>query len=157
MIYYFYSVHLVVVQSPSCVWLFATPCTAAHQASLSFNISQSLLKLMSIESMMLFNHLILCGPLLSCLQFFPASGSFSNESALCISGESIGASASASVLSMNLWGWFLLGLTGLISLQSSGLSRVFSSTTIQKHWFLCAQLSLWSNSHIGTWLLLGKP
>ena len=68
-------------------------------------------------------------------------------------GQSIGASASASVLPMNIQDWFPLGLTGLISLQSNGLSRVFSNTTVQKHQFFSAQLSLYSNSHIHTWLL----
>ena len=68
-------------------------------------------------------------------------------------GQSIGASALASVLPMNILDWFPLGLTGLISLQSKGLSRVFSSTTVQKHQFFGAQPSLWSNSHIRTWLL----
>ena len=68
-------------------------------------------------------------------------------------GQSIGASASASVLPMNIQGWFPLGLTGLISLQSKGLSRVFSSTTVQKHQFSGSQPSLWSSSHTCTWLL----
>ena len=68
-------------------------------------------------------------------------------------GQSIGASASASVLPMNIQDWFPLGWTGWISLQSKGLSRVFSNTTVQKHQFFNAQLSLWSNSHIHTWLL----
>ena len=68
-------------------------------------------------------------------------------------GQSTGASASASVPPMDIQGWFPLGSTGLISLQSKGLSRVFSNTTIQKHQFFCAQSSLWSNSHIHTWLL----
>ena len=86
-------------------------------------------------------------------QSSPASGS-SSMSWLFTSGcQSIGASASVSVLSMNIQGWFPLGLTGLISLLSKGLSRVFSSTTIWKHQFFSAQPSLWSNSHICTWLL----
>ena len=68
-------------------------------------------------------------------------------------GQSIGASASASVLPMNIQGWFLLGLTGLISLKSKGLSKVFSSTTIRKRQFFSTQSSSWSNSHICTWLL----
>ena len=81
-----------------------------------------------------------------CLQSFPASVSFSSKSAFCIRWPSIGASSSASVLPMNIQGWFLLGLTGLISLQSKGLSRVFSSTTNRKHQFSNAQPSLRSNS-----------
>ena len=86
-----------------------------------------------------------------CLQSFPASGSFPVSQLFTSGGQSIGASASASVLSINIQGWFPLGLTGLISLQSKGLSRVFSSTTIQKHQFFGAQLTLWSNVHIHTW------
>ena len=68
-------------------------------------------------------------------------------------GQSIGVSASASVLPINIQDWFPLGWTGWISLQSKGLSRVFSNTTVQRNQFFCAQLSLWSNSHIHTWLL----
>jgi len=87
-----------------------------------------------------------------CLQSLPASGSFP-ISQFFISGQSIGASASASVLPMNIQDWFPLGLIGLISLLSKGLSRVFSNTTVQKHRFFGAQFSLWSNSHTHTWLL----
>ena len=83
----------------------------------------------------------------SCLQYFPASESFPMSQFFTSGGQNIGVSASASVLPMNIQDWFLLGLTGLISLQSKGLSRVFSSTTIQKHQFFGAQLSLWSKSH----------
>ena len=145
----------LLVQSLSHVWLFANPGTTARQASLSFTISQSLFSLMSIESVMPSNHLILCRPLLlpsvfpsimvcsvSFLSWLFASG-----------GQSIGVSALASVLPMNIQDWFPLGWTGWISLQSKGLSRVFSNTTIQKHQFFGTQLSLWSNSHIHTWLL----
>ena len=82
-----------------------------------------------------------------CLQSFPASGSFPMRWFFTSGGQSIGASASASVLPMNIQGWFLLGFTGLISLQPSGLSRVFSSTKIQMHQSFGAQPSLWSNSH----------
>ena len=91
----------------------------------------------------------------SCLQSFPASGSFPVSQFFASGGQSIGASASASesVLPMNIQDWFPLGLTGLISFQSKGLSRVFSNTTVQKHQFLSAQLSLWSNSHIHSWLM----
>ena len=97
--------------------------------------------------------LLLVFPFSSCLQYFPASGSFL-MSCLFISGsQSIGVSASASVLPMNIQGWFPLGLTGLISLLSKCLSRVFSSTTIRKHQFFGTQPSLWSNSHIHTWPL----
>ena len=92
-------------------------------------------------------------PFSFCLQYFPASGSFP-MSWLFVSGDqSIGASASAPVLPMNIQGWFPLGLIGFISLQSTGLSGVFSSTTIRKHQFFSAHLSLWFNSYICTWQL----
>ena len=121
-----------IVQSLRLVQLFATQWTAACQASLSSTIFQSLLKLMSIESMMPSKHLILCVPLLLLLQSFPASGSFPVNGLFTLGGQSIGASASASVLPMNIQGWFPLGWTGLISLLSKGLSRIFFSTTIGK-------------------------
>ena len=144
------------VQLPSCVRLFATPWTAAHQASLSFTISQSLLKLMSIVSVMLSNHLILCHTLLLpsifSQQSFPAD--IPNEPAIRVRWPKyIGASALASALPMDIQGWFPLGLPGLISLLSKRLSRVYSSTTVWKHQFFSAQLPLWSNPHIHTWLL----
>ena len=145
------SVQFSSVQLLSHVRLFATPWTAAHQAFLSFTISQSLLKFMSIELVMPSNHLILCHPLLlpsifSSIRYFPLSWLFTSG------GQSIGASASASVLPMNIQDWLPLGFTGLISLQCKGLSRVFSMTTVQKHGF-GAQPSLWSNPHTHTWLL----
>ena len=108
-----------VVQLHSCVQFFATPWTAAHQASLSFTISWSLLKLVSIESVMPSNHLILCHPLLLLPSVFPSIRVFSNESALRIRWPSITASASASVLPMNIQCLFPLGLTGLLSLESN--------------------------------------
>ena len=89
----------------------------------------------------------------SCPRSFLASGAFPMSWLFVSGGQSIGASASASVLPMYIQGWFPLGLTGLISLQSKGLSRVFSSTTVWKHQFLGTQTSLWSNSYIHTWLL----
>ena len=89
----------------------------------------------------------------SCPQSFPAPGSFLMSQLFISAGKSIGASASASVLPMNIQGWFPLGLTSLTSLQSKGLPRVFSNTIFQKHQFLSAQPSLWFNSHICTWLL----
>ena len=92
-------------------------------------------------------------PFSSCLQYFPASGSFPKSWLLASSGQSIAVSASASVLPMNTQDWFPLGWTGLMSLQSKRLSRVLSNTTDQKHQFFSTQLSLWSNSHIHTWLL----
>ena len=136
-----------------CPTLFVMPWTAAHQASLSITNSWSLLKLMSIESVMPSNRLILLHPLSSCLQSFPASGSFPMSQLIASGGQSIGASASTPVLPMNIQDWFPLGLAYLISLQSKGLSRVFSNTTVQKHQFFDTQPSLWSNSHIYTWLL----
>ena len=92
-------------------------------------------------------------PFSSCPQSFQASGSFLMSQFLISGGQSIGVSASASVLPMNIQDWFLLQWTGWISLQSKGLSRVFSNTIVQKHQFFGAQLSLESNSHIHTWLL----
>ena len=130
------------VQSLSCVWLFATPWTAAHQASLFITDSQSLLKLMSIESVMPSNHLILCRRLLLPPSIFPSIRGFSNESVLCIRWPKYWSLASASGLPMNIQDWFPLGWTGWIFLQSKGLSRVFSNTTVQKHQFFGTQLSL---------------
>ena len=92
-------------------------------------------------------------PFSSCLQSFPASGSFLISQFFPSGGQSIGVSASPSVFPMNIQDWSPLGWTGLTSLQSKGLSRVFSNATVQKHQFFGAQLSLWSNSHIHTWLL----
>ena len=124
------------------VWLFATSWTAARQASLSITHSRCLLKLISIESVMPSNHLIIWYPLLLPPQSFPASGSFPMSQLFTSGGQSIGVSASTSVLPMNIQSWSLLGWTGWISLQSKGLSRVFSNTTVQKHQFFSAQLSL---------------
>ena len=128
----------------SCLTLFVTLWTAACQASLSFTTFQSLLKSMSTEYLMLSNHLILCHPLLL-LQTFLASSSFLMSRFFASSGQSTGASTSASFLPMNIQGWFPLGLTGLISLQLKGVSRVLSSTTIWKHQFFRIQPSLWFN------------
>ena len=130
------------VQSFSHVQLFATPWTAACQASLSITNSWSLLKLMSIELVMLSNHLILCRLLLLPPSIFPSIRVFSNESVLCIRWPNIRVVASTSVLPMSIQDWLPLGWTGWISLQSKGLSRVFSNTTVQKHQFFSTQLSL---------------
>ena len=89
----------------------------------------------------------------SCLQSFPESGSFPMSQFFTSGGQSMGSSASTSVIPMNIQGLFPLGLTGWNSLQSKGLSRVFSNTTVQKHQFFSTQPSLWSSSHIHTWLL----
>ena len=139
------SLYFVAVQSWSRIQLFVTPWPAARQAPLSSTLSRSLLKFMSIESVMLSKHLILCR--------FPSIRVFSNEAALCIGGQTIGASAAATVLPMDIQGWYPSGLTGFISLQSKGVSRVFSSTMVWKHQFFGTQSSLWSNSHIRTRLL----
>ena len=120
---------------------------------MSFTISLSFLKLMSIESVVPSNLLILCYPLLSCPQPSPASGFFPASGLFTSGGQNIGASASASVLLMNIQDWFPLGLTGWISLQSKGLSRVFSNTIVWKCQFFGSQPSLWFNSHIHIWLL----
>ena len=119
----------------------ATPWTAAHQASLSITNAWRLLKLMSIELVMPFNHLILYHPFCH-LQSFPASGSILMSQFFTSGGQSIGVSASTSVLPMSIQGWFLLGWIGWISLQSKGLSRVIFNTTVQKHQFFGTQLSL---------------
>ena len=132
-----------------------TPWTAASQASLSITNSRSLLKLMSIESVMPSKHLILCRPLFSCPQSFPASGYFQMREFFTSGGQSLVASAAASVLSMNIQCWFPLGLTGWISLPSKGLSRVFSSTTVWKPQFFSAQSSLCKFKIM--WLLQAWP
>ena len=139
------------VQSISCVQLLAISWTAACQA-LSSTISWSLLKFMSIESVVLFNRLTLCRTLLLLPSVFPSIRVFSNESAVCIRWPKYWNFSFSNSLS-NEQGWFLLGLTDLISLLSKGLSRVFSSTTVWRHQFFSVQPSLWSNSHIHTWLL----
>ena len=143
---------MLVTKSFSHVRLCASPWIVAHQTHLSFTLSQSLFKFMSIELVMLSNHLILCPTFFSCPRSFPASGSFPMSQLFTSGGQSIGVSASASVLPMNTQDWSPLGLTSVISLQSKGLSRVFSSTTVRKHKFLGSQPSLWSDSHICTWL-----
>ena len=141
------------VQSLSHVQLFATPWTAARQASLFINNSQSLLKLMSIELVMPSNHLFLCHPLLLPPSIFPSTRVLQMSQLFASGGQSVGVSASTSVLPKNIQGWFPVGLTGLISLQSKGLWRVFFNTAVQRHQFFGIQPSLQSNSHIHTWLL----
>ena len=120
---------------------FAQLC-AAYKASLSITISWSLLKLMSIELVMPSNHFIFSRPLLLLPSVFPCIKVFSNEWLLASGGQTFGASASASGPPMNIQGWCPLWLSDLISFQSKGLSRVFSNTTVKKHQFLGAQLSL---------------
>ena len=128
------------VQSLSSVQLFAIPWTAAWQASLPITNSWSLLKLMSIELVILSITSSSVFPFSSCLQSFPESGSFPRSQFFASGGQSAG--ASAPILPMNIQELFPLGWTGWISLQFRGLSRVFSNTTVQKHQFFCAQLSL---------------
>ena len=129
------------------VQIFVTPWTAACQASLSFTISWSLLKLICIELVMPSNHLILHCPFSSCLLSFPGSGSFPMNRLFTSGGPSIGASVSASVLPMNIQGWFPLGLTGLISILSKGLKSLLLHHSSKASIFRCSaffmvQLSL---------------
>ena len=125
--------YIVIVQSLSRVRLFSTPWIAACQASLSITNSWSSLKLMSIESVMPSSHLILCHPLLLLPLIPPSLRVFSSELALRIRWPEYRSSASVSVLPMNTQDWSPLGWSGWFSLQSKGLSRVFSNTTVQKH------------------------
>ena len=144
------------LHSLSRVWFFATPWITARQASLSITNSRSSLKLMSIESVC---HPAISSsviPFSSCPQSLPASESFPMSQLLAWGGQSIGVSSLASVLPMNTQDWSPLGWTGWISLQSKGLSRLFSNTTVQNHQFFSAQPSSQSNSHIHTWPQ-GKP
>ena len=142
------------VQLLSCVWLFVTPWTAVHQASLSIpELTETHIHWVgpmrchpTISSFV--------GPFPSHLQSFPASGSLQMSQFFPSGGQSSGASASASVLPMNIQNWFPLGRSGWLSLQSKGLSRVSSNTTIQKHQFFGTQLSLQSNSH--PYMTIGK-
>ena len=136
------------VQSLSRVRLFASLWTAARQASLSITNSQSSPKLMCIELVMPSSHLILCRLLLLLPHSLPASESFPMSQLFAWGGQSTGASALASFLPKNTQGWSPSEWTGWIFLQSKGLSRVFSNTTVQKHQFFGAQLSSQSNSHI---------
>ena len=165
----------VVVQLLSCIQLFQ-PHALQHTRLPCPSPSPGLLRLMSIESVMPSNHLILCRSLLLLSSIFPkfrvfliilssiipfssnlllflVSESFLMNLLFPSGGLSMWTSASASVLPVNLQSWFRLGLTGLISLQLNGLSRVFSNTTVQKHQFFGTQPSLWSSSHIHTGVL----
>ena len=147
--------YLLLVSLLSCIRLFATPWTVAHQASLSFSISQSLLKLMSIESVMPSNHLILCHPLLLLPSIFPSIRVFSNEPALCIRWPwywsfsfSISPSNEYSGLISFRIDWFDLLVVRFLAVQ--GTLKSFSNTTVQKQQFFGSQPSLWSDSHIHT-------
>ena len=130
------------VQSLSRVWLFTTPWTAALQASLSITNSRRLLRLMSIELVMPSSHLILCHPLLLLPWVVLGIRVFSNASVLHIKWPKYWSFSFNLSPSNEYLDWFPLGLTGWISLQSKGLSRVFSSTIVQNHKFFSAQLSL---------------
>ena len=144
---------LFVVQSLSHVWLFVKLWPAAHQASLSFTISQSLLKLMSFESMMSSNHFVLCCPLLLLPSIFPRIRVFSNQSDLRIRWPkywSFRLSTSPSNENSGLIS-FRIDWFNLLAVQ--GTLSIFSNITIQKHYFFGTQPSLWPNSHIHTWLL----
>ena len=150
---------VVTVQSLSCIWLFVASWTVTCQVLLSFTISWSLLRFTSIQSVMVFNHLILCHPLLLLPSIFPSIRVFSSESALWIRWSkywtfsfSISPSNEYSGLISSRIDWFAVK-ESLDSLQSKGLSRVFFNTIVQKHQFFDTQASLWSNCHIHTWLL----
>ena len=141
---------LVVVQLLSRVWLFTTPWTVMPGSSV-LHYLWSLLKSCPLSRWCYLTISSSAAPFSFCLQSFPASGSFPKSCLFTSGGQSI--EASASVFKMNIQDWFPLGLPGLISLLSKGLSRVFSSTTVRKHQFFGIQPPLWSNSHIHTRLL----
>ena len=151
--------HFSSVQSLSHVRLFATPWIAALQASLSITNSRSSLKLMSIESVIPSSHIILCRPLFLLPLIPPSIRVFSNESTLCMRWPKYWSFSFSIIPSKEhpelifRMDWSPLECTRWISLQSKGLSRVFSNTTVQKHQFFGAQFSSQSNSHIHTWLL----
>ena len=141
------------LQSLSSVWFFVTPWIAAHQASLSITNSRSSLKLMSIESVMPSSRLILGRPLHLLPPIPPSIRVFANESTLRMGWAKYRSLALASFLPKNTQDWSPLEWTGWISLQSKGLSRVFSNTTVQKHQFFATQLSSRPNSQLHTWPL----
>ena len=142
------------VQSLSCVRLFATPWIAARQASLSITNSRSSLRLTSIESLMPSSYLILCRPLLLLPPIPPSIRVFSNESTLHMRWPTYWSFSFSIIPSKEIPGLISFRMDWLeISLQSKGLSRVFSNITVQKHQFFSTQLSSQSNSHIHTWPL----
>ena len=147
------NIHFSSVQSLSHVWLFVTPWTSACQASLSITNSQSLLKSMSIESVMPSNHIILCCPLLLLPSIFPSIRVFSNELALHIRWPKYW-SLSFNISPSNEYsGPISLRIDWLDLLESRGPWRVFCNTTVQKHQFFSVQPPFWSNCHIHTWRL----
>ena len=137
------------VQSLSRVQLSVTPCTAAHQASLSITNSRSLLKLLSIELVMPSNHLILCHPVLLLPSIFPSIRVFSSESALHIRWPKNWSFTFSISPSKEYSGWISIRMNWLDLPAVQGALKSLSNTTVQKHQF-CVQLSLWSNSHIHT-------
>ena len=141
------------VQSLIRIRLFVTPWIAACQASLSITNSQSSPRLMCIESLMPSSHLILCRPLLLLPPIPPSIRVFSNKSTVHMRWPKFWSFSLSIILPMNTQDWSPLGWTGWINLKSKGLSRVFSSTTVEKHQFFGPQLSSQSNSHIHTWPL----
>ena len=142
-----------VVQSLSCVRLFATPWIAARQAYLSITSSRSIVRLKSIESVMPSSHLILCHPLLLLHPIPPSIRVFSSESTLHMRWPKYWSFSYSIIPSKEYPGLISFGMDWWISLQTKGLSRVYSNTTVQKHQFFSAQLSSQSNSHIHTWPL----
>ena len=134
------------IQLLSHVWL----CNPVDCSTPGFPVHHQLLELAQNHPLSQWCHPTISSVVPFCLQSFSASGSFLRSQFFTSGGQSIGASASASVLPINIQDWFPLGLTGLI-LQSKGLSRVFSNTRVQRHQFFIAQPSLWSNPHIHTW------
>ena len=139
------------VQSLNCVWLLATPWIAACQASLSITNSRSSPRLRSIESVMSSSHLILCRPLLLLPPIPPSIRDFSSESILRMRWPKYWSFSFSIVPSKEIPGLISFRMDWLMSLQSKGLSRVFSNTTVQKHQFFCSQPSSQSNSDIHTW------
>ena len=143
---------LFVVQWPGDVGFLVTSWTEALPGSSVLHYLPEFAQTYVHCVVMLSNHLMLCPPLLLLPSIFPSIRVFSNELALHQMAK-VWELQLQHVLPMNIRGWFLLGLIGLISLQSKGLSRVFSNTTVWKHQFFSAQPSLWSSCHIHTWLL----
>ena len=149
----FHSFQFSSVQLLSCIWLFANPWTAARQASLSITNSQSLLKLMSIESLIPSNHLVLCRPSFLPCSIFPSIRVFSNESAPRIRWPKYWSFSFNIRPSSEYSGLISFRMDWLNLLAVQGTLRVSSRTTVQNHQFFGAQPSLWSNSHIHAWLL----
>ena len=141
---------VVVIQLLSCVQLFVTLWTAAHQVSLSFTVSQSLLKLKSIESVMLSNHLVLCRPRLFLSSIFASISLFQWVGSSKIRWPKFWSFSFSISPSSELSGWISFRIDWFDLLQSKGLSRVFSNIAVQKHQFFGTQPSLWFNSHIHT-------